>query len=264
MVRDALVDPLAGRLGRPLAIAHRGDPIPLRENTSASIRSAVELGADIVEIDVKATRDGVSVVLHDDSLLRLWGLERDIRTMTAAEVAAVGEGDLRIPTLREVLALVTGTSCAVMVDMDSGEWAAAAHAETRRAVDAGVIRAGQVIWCGHVEGMRQVRSADAAARIFLSWGEAALDGPPSDALVDELRPEAFNPYWRVLDLGGREWAAARGIPVSCWTVDDPAVMRQIVAAGVDAIISNDIRALLSVLSDEADHADAGDEGKESA
>lgn len=246
-----LRDPLAGRLGRPLAIAHRGDPIPLRENTIPSIGSAVYLGADIVEIDVKTTRDGVSVVLHDDSLVRLWGVDRDIRTMTAAEVAAVGEGTRRIPTLEQVLALFTGTDTAVMVDMDSGEWAAAAWATTRRAVDRGAVRPTQVVWCGAVEGMREVRAADPEARIFLSWGEEALDGPPSDALVRALRPEAFNPYWRVLDLGGREWAAARGIPVSCWTVDDPTTMREIVAAGVDAMISNDIRTLLSVLGTDA-------------
>ena len=242
-------DPLAGRLDRPLAIAHRGDPILLRENTLDAIRSAIALGADIVEIDVKTTEDDVCVVLHDDSLVRLWDVDRDIRTMTAAEVAAVGEGAQRIPTLEQVLALFTGTGTAVMVDMDSGEWAAAAWATTRRAVAAGVLRPSQVVWCGDVEGMRQVRAADADARVFLSWGEAAVAGPPSDELVQALRPEAFNPYWRVLDLGGREWAAERGLPVSCWTVDDPAVMRQIVAQGVDAMISNDIRALLTVLRD---------------
>lgn len=244
-------DPFAGQLDRPLAIAHRGDPIPLRENTTASISSAVQLGADIVEIDVKTTSDGTSVVLHDDSLLRLWGVDRDIRTMTAADVAEVGEGRQRIPTLAAVLELFHGSASAVMIDMDNGAWASAALATARRAVDRGTVRASQVVWCGAVEGMREVRQADPDARIFLSWGEEALDGPPSEALVHELRPEAFNPYWRVLELGGREWAAARGIPVSCWTVDDPDTMRAIVAAGVDAVISNDIRTLLSVLTSAA-------------
>jgi glycerophosphoryl diester phosphodiesterase len=241
-------DPQAGQLDRPLAIAHRGDPIPLRENTVDSIRSAIDVGADIVEIDVKTTLDGVSVVLHDDSLVRLWGVDRDVRTLTAAEVAEVGEGTTRIPTLVDVLALFCGRDCAVMVDMDSGEWAGAAQQVVRRAVAEGVVRPTQVVWCGDVDGMREVRAADLKARIFLSWGEAALDGPPSDELLRELGPEAFNPYWRVLDLGGREWASAHGIPVSCWTVDDPAVMRQIVEQGVDAMISNDIRAMLGVLS----------------
>lgn len=238
-------DPLAGELDRPLAIAHRGDPIMVRENTFESIRSAVQLGADIVEIDVKTTSDGTSVVLHDDSLLRLWGLDRDIRTMTAAEVAAVGGGAGGIPTLQQVLALFSGTRCAVMVDMNSGEWASAARTVVGRAVSAGVVRPTQVLWCGDVDGLLEIRTADPAARVFLSWGEQGRDGPPPDDLVTALRPEAFNPHWQVLEAGGRDWAAARGIPLSCWTVDDPELMGRLVADGVDAMISNDIRALLA-------------------
>jgi glycerophosphoryl diester phosphodiesterase len=227
-------------VSRPLAIAHRGDPIAFRENTIDAIRSALDCGADVVEIDVKTTADGVSMVLHDDSLLRLWEVDRDIRTMTAAEVAAVG-----IPTL----ALFEGRSAAVMVDMDSEEWAAAAQAEASRVVASGRLRASQVIWCGDVEGMRQVRAADPEARIFLSWGEEARNGAPADRLVHDLRPEAFNPRWQVLESGGREWAASRGIPVSCWTVDDAGVLARLLDNGVDAVISNDIRALVAAVGD---------------
>lgn len=192
-----------------------------------------------MEIDVKTTSDGVSVVLHDDSLLRLWEVDRDIRTVTAAEVASVG-----IPTLAEVLTLFEGRPSAIMVDMDSGEWAAAAREETERAVSSGRLRPAQVMWCGDVTGMLEVRAAEPDARIFLSWGEEALGGPPADALVEALRPEAFNPHWQVLESGGREWAASRGIPLSCWTVDDADVLARLLDDGVDAVISNDIRALV--------------------
>ena len=172
--------PRAGQNARPLAIAHRGDPIAHRENTVAAIRSALDCGADIVEIDVKTTEDGVSVVLHDDSLRRLWGVDRDIRTMSAAEVTGIG-----IPTLRAVLALFEGRRAAVMVDMDSGEWARAARVEAGSAVSTGRLRQEQVMWCGHVAGMREVRQHDPDARVFLSWGEEALDGPPADDLLTE-------------------------------------------------------------------------------
>ncbi len=79
----------------------------------------------------------MSVVLHDDSLLRLWGVDRDIRTLSAAEVRAIG-----IPTLREVLALFEGRSAAVMVDMDAPEWATAARLEAGAAVATGRLRPG--------------------------------------------------------------------------------------------------------------------------
>ena len=47
------------------AVAHRGDPYRVRENTIDSLRSALDRGADAVEIDVRLTRDGVPVLLHD-------------------------------------------------------------------------------------------------------------------------------------------------------------------------------------------------------
>ena len=47
------------------AVAHRGDPYRVRENTIDSLRSALQRGADAVEIDVRLTRDGVPVLLHD-------------------------------------------------------------------------------------------------------------------------------------------------------------------------------------------------------
>jgi glycerophosphoryl diester phosphodiesterase len=231
-----------GANGRPLAIAHRGDPMRFRENTVDSVRSALDCGADIVEIDVKTTSDAVSVVLHDDSLLRLWGVDRDVRTMTAAEVAGVG-----IPRLREVLALFEGRAAAVMIDMDAQQWATAARLDADAAVSAGRLRPAQVMWCGDIGGMREIRAHDPDARVFLSWGSEALDGPPADDLVAELRPEAFNPHWQVLEAGGREWATARHIPLSCWTVDDPAVLDRILDAGVDAVISNDIRTLVAAV-----------------
>lgn len=182
------------------------------------------------------------MVLHDDSLLRLWEVDRDIRSVTAAEVAAVG-----IPSLAEVLALFEERSAAVMIDMDAGEWAAAARAAAGRVVSSGRLRPSQVMWCGAVDGMREVRAADPDARIFLSWGDEALGGPPPDALVEALRPEAFNPHWQVLDAGGREWATSRGLPLSCWTVDDADVLARLLDDGVDAVISNDIRALVTAV-----------------
>lgn len=63
------------------AVAHRGDPYRVRENTLASLRSALEQGADAVEIDVRLTRDGVPVLLHDSTLKRLWDHDRPLSAL---------------------------------------------------------------------------------------------------------------------------------------------------------------------------------------
>ena len=64
------------------AVAHRGDPYRVRENTLPSLRSALDRGADAVEIDVRLTRDGVPVLLHDETLERLWGHDRPLDRLT--------------------------------------------------------------------------------------------------------------------------------------------------------------------------------------
>ncbi len=77
------------------AVAHRGDPYRFRENTIDSLRSALEQGADAVEIDVRLTRDGVPVLLHDATLKRLWERDRPLAVLSAAEVRGLTEAGCR-------------------------------------------------------------------------------------------------------------------------------------------------------------------------
>ena len=73
-----------------IAIAHRGDPIGARENTPAAFSSAAALGADWVELDLRLTGDGEVVVLHDQSLQRLWGRDVSVGDLDLAEVQRLG------------------------------------------------------------------------------------------------------------------------------------------------------------------------------
>ena len=58
------------------ACAHRGDSSVYRENTLEAIKSAIEKGADVVEIDVHLSSDGEVIVIHDPTLERLWGVRK--------------------------------------------------------------------------------------------------------------------------------------------------------------------------------------------
>src|SRR5580698_10405788 len=102
----------------PLAIAHRGDPISATENTLTAFMSAIRQGADMVEIDLRRTRDGEIVVLHDPTLARLWGLDRKVVDLDLAAVRDLGQGEVRIPSFHEVLDEV---SVPLMVDFTGGE-----------------------------------------------------------------------------------------------------------------------------------------------
>ena len=91
--------------------AHRGDSANAPENTMAAFRLAVENQADIIELDVRQTGDGEFVVMHDESLVRTTGVNKNVGEVSYHYISALDAGiffseefiDERIPTLREVL-----------------------------------------------------------------------------------------------------------------------------------------------------------------
>jgi glycerophosphoryl diester phosphodiesterase len=222
-----------------LAIAHRGDPVGHRENTVPAFAAAVAQGADMLELDLRRTRDGAIVVLHDQSLLRLWGLDASVGDLDLSAVARLGEGDVRIPTVRQVLDAVP-SSVELMVDF------------TRREVVAGaldqVMSAGALDRClfvtGNVDALRMLRGLSGRPRVGLTTTEGA--DPPLD-LLDELGAEYWNPMFTFVTADGVASAHSAGLLVSTWTVDRPEDMGHVVGAGVDAVVSNRVAELVDFL-----------------
>jgi glycerophosphoryl diester phosphodiesterase len=221
----------------PIAIAHRGDPIAERENTLGAFAAAVRAGADMVEIDLRRSRDGEIVVLHDATLSRLWGVERAVVDLTVAELAAVGRGDVRIPTFREVLDAV---EIPLMVDF------------TSRTVVEGAVEAARghdamdrsLFVTPNIEALHVLRALAPEARIGVTWVEP---GPPPETILEELGAEYWNPMFGLISPEHVRVVHALGRKVSTWTVDEPQDMARVAHAGVDAIVSNriaDLRRLL--------------------
>lgn len=243
----------AGRLshGGPFqAIAHRGDPSNHRENTLPGIASALAAGAEVVEIDIKTTADGDVVLLHDDTLERLWGDPRLITDVHADDLPRLGDGDHRIPLLADALRLIGRSSAALLIDMDHPRWAAPGLAVVRDAVSSGAITQQQIIWCGRPDSLTIIRETAPEARIIFSWDESDGDGGlPPQSMITDLSPEAFNPHWPMINDAVVDWAAGLGLAVSCWTVDDPELMKDLLGRGVDAMITNRIHQLQELRHD---------------
>ena len=112
---------------RPLVIAHRGASADAPENTLAAFRLARRLGAGMVELDVRQTKDRRLVVLHDPALTRTTGARAAVASRTLAELADLDAGSWfaprfareRVPTLAAVLAAL-GPRMAVNIEIKSG------------------------------------------------------------------------------------------------------------------------------------------------
>lgn len=91
----------------PMIIAHRCGPGKYPEQSLTSASHALALGADMVEMDVQYTRDGVPVICHDPNALRVFGVDRLVRDMTLEEFRALrhaGNPEYRAHTLEDVFA----------------------------------------------------------------------------------------------------------------------------------------------------------------
>ncbi|MEU6079846.1 glycerophosphodiester phosphodiesterase [Streptomyces sp. NPDC047108] len=221
-----------------VAVAHRGDPYRVRENTLPSLRSAVRQGADAVECDVRLTRDGVPVLLHDATLKRMWDVDRPLAEVTADVVRELTGGG--VPPLSEGLAAVCeGSAARPMIDLPDPAAAPAAVAEVRAAgLD------GRAYYCGGAPAMLAVRAADPDAEIALTWTTLS---PPPPALLAAVRPRWLNYRFGLVsqDLVARHHAD--GLLVSAWTADTGRTMKRLLRHGVDSVTTNRIDCLRRLL-----------------
>ena len=99
-----------------LVAAHRGGALEAPENTLASLRHAIEVGAEFAEMDVQQAKDGTVVVVHDPNLKRLAGVDQNVGELTFAELPRLDVGshfspkfaNERIPSLEQMLDAAKG------------------------------------------------------------------------------------------------------------------------------------------------------------
>ncbi|RPE40322.1 glycerophosphoryl diester phosphodiesterase [Streptomyces sp. Ag109_O5-1] len=225
------------------AVAHRGDPYRFRENTLDSLRSALRLGADAVETDVRLTRDGVPVLLHDGTLKRLWGHDRPLTALSADEVRGLTAGG--VPTLAEALAATEGGR--VMIDLPGAPSERAVARIVAVARECGATD--RVYYTGDAPSMLAVRAADAAAEIALTRTTLA---PARPVLLASIRPHYLNYRFSLLDRALTEHVHRSGYLVSCWTPDTRRSMRRLLETGVDSITTNRVDVLNALRGYTAD------------
>jgi glycerophosphoryl diester phosphodiesterase len=93
----------------PLIIAHRGAPKAATENSARAIQAAIDCGADMIEVDLRTTRDGSFVLFHDQDTARLTGVKKVVVESTLAELKELKlTGGESIISLGEALEIVKG------------------------------------------------------------------------------------------------------------------------------------------------------------
>jgi glycerophosphoryl diester phosphodiesterase len=244
-----LLDPGA----RPV-IAHRGNSAHAPEDTLESLRQGMALGADGIEFDVRLTRDGHAVVIHDPTVDRTTNGTGDVSSHTLAELRTLdfgyrftrdngrthpwrGQG-ITVSTLDEVIEEFAGTPMIIEIKT------ATASAETRRLIERHGIEKHCLV--GSFDNRAIVPFigsgiAHSAARgdVIRLYLRALVPGGPRQLPYEALCiPPIFNglplPVLRFARMG-----RSVGVRTHIWTVDDPAEALRLWDGGVNGIISND-------------------------
>jgi glycerophosphoryl diester phosphodiesterase len=212
--------------------------------TQPAFERALELGIDMIELDVQLTRDGQLVVLHDLELGRTVQGEGAVRDHTLAELSALDAGawfaleyaGARVPSLADVLDLTAGKA-ALNVEIKSPEpdWDATASAVidllvAKERLDSTVISSFET------GSLRAVRERSPQARVGVLWHATELD--PMWLLAEALDARSVHPHWSLVDAAVVEQAHARGLAVFVWTVNEPEAIAMLRGFGVDGIISD--------------------------
>jgi glycerophosphoryl diester phosphodiesterase len=79
-------------IGRPLIMAHRGESGNIPENTILALESAVDIGVDALESDIRLTKDDIPILFHDEDLIRITGRSEVIRKKTLDELLQLDLG----------------------------------------------------------------------------------------------------------------------------------------------------------------------------
>lgn len=262
----------ASAYAKPLNVAHRGARSLAPENTLAAARQAFDIGADQWELDVAVTADGELVVIHDDTLQRTSNVQEvfpqrsaeAVHTFTLAELrtldfgawfnqidpfAQIEEGAVSpemqqsyvgepIPTLRAALVFTRDNHWSVNVEIKDASGTPGDQDVVEKVValidELGMAERVLISSFNH-SYLTRVKAASPAIRTA-----ALVERAPADplALVRGLGVQGYNPSHRHIRPEDIPALRQAGIEVNVWTVNDPAVMRALIANGATSIITD--------------------------
>ena len=250
----------------PLLFAHRGASSERPENTLPAFELGLELGADVLELDVHPSRDGVLIVSHDPDAVRSAGVARALADCDWAEIAGWDAGlgfqdtsgqrpfagrGLGLPRFEDVLAALPNTLFNVDVKL-AGEHELASLLTTIRARQAesrvlltsfssevlGLVRSLRYdgpIGLAEREVKRLVMSPAFLTRWFPLAG-SRVQIPPRSGRHDLSTARLIDKCHRL------------GLAVDYWVINDPTEAERLLARGADGIITDDTRALARVFA----------------
>lgn len=203
----------------------------------AAFAAAIDAGADGIEFDVRLSRDGVPVIIHDETLRRTAGVNKRVADLALAELQQidVGKGQT-VPSLRQLFELISAGDLILYLEIKSSAPEHLKLAEACcRLINEFSLAERVVVECFELAVLEIVKSIDAKIRTAAMFQAGARI--VERALAAGATEVAL--HYRLVTKQLVEKAKEAGLGVVIWTVDDPAWLTRARALQIDALITND-------------------------
>ncbi len=220
----------------PLVIGHRGAMGHETENTLASIQKALDLGVDMIEIDVFKIKSGEIVVFHDERLERLSNAGGRIEEYNIFELNKVTlDGNHRIPMLQDVLKLIDN-KVRLNIELKGSDTADRVNFIVNYYVkEKGWQLDNFLISSFKWDELKAIRELNPTIPIAVLTED---DPIKALSIAKDLNAEAINPNFNKLNLEVVDKIKSEGLKVYTWTVNDSTDIRAMKDLKVDGIITN--------------------------
>ena len=219
---------------RPLVISHAACGGHAPENTLLGVRTAIELGAEAIEIDVQASADGVPVLMHDLTVGRTTGGQGAVADLTLDQLRALDAGGEPVPTLAEALDITKGNVLLVMEIKQPG-----IEGQVSRVVSRAKAVGDVMCWSFSRKALEGMRAADPRVPCALLVASQSLgDWPAMRERSLSIGAQGVSVFFPGIDDRISEDCRRSGLALYSWTPDQPEQIAKLIAQGVDGICSN--------------------------
>jgi len=214
-----------------LIVGHRGAAALEPENTLLSFERGIALGMDYLETDVRLTRDGRLILMHDEKVDRTTSGAGPVSEFSFDEIRALDAGKgQQVPSLEEALEAIRGRVQLLLELKGPGTAAPAVETVKRLGVQ------GEVVFtCFVMDRLREVKALDSSLRVGAIFGRAE---PEMAETAAALGAEAFGLNYRHMSLHAVAEAHKQGLIIRAWNPDTEAEIRAMAGLGVDGVSSN--------------------------
>ncbi|KRE52066.1 glycerophosphodiester phosphodiesterase [Paenibacillus sp. Soil724D2] len=232
--------------------AHRGSSAAAPENTLSAFRQAISDKAGYAELDVQETSDGVVMVMHDDNALRTTGINKNMWEVTSSMLIEASAGSWlssefqneRVPTLDEVIGLAKG-HLKLNIEMKNNGHGKLLAEKTVDLIQSHGFEKECTVTSFDDKLLHTVKKLNPQIKTGLIVGQKT---ETIETIMENSDFDVISAAYPLVTESFMKLAVTHQKEVYVWTVNQPAIMKQMLALGVSSIITDHPDQLVEIMS----------------